>query len=583
MPSSDPPRPDPPVRHDPLVPSIAAACGALLMTAALGPALVYPLNVEWLMRGDFSVHFFGWHLYRTGPWTLPLGATPHLMWPVGGSVGLTDSIPIASVVFKLLDPLLPPDFQFIGMWLVLSFALQGVFGALLMQLATPRRLLQLLGALLFVLSPPLIIRFGHPALTAHWLLLAALWLALKRDADDASTRGAVAWSALAAVTAAVQPYLLPMVLGVMGAVCLRQILVKPRRIVASTLQGALGLGAAWLGLWQSGSVMVSGEDGLTMGGFGAYSANLLTFVMPTESRTLLAPGLIGYANPLQYEGYAYLGAGTLLLGAIVLVSALASPRPAAWRAAAWRYLPLAAALLFLAAMAVGHVVTAGPRTLVTYDASWWGPLLAFRSNGRMIWALHYALVTAIAFAATRFAPRTALAVLGLAVAVQAADVAGMSRDVHSAGDFGFRNPLESRFWTVAPPHYERLVLIPSNLCDRDGAIDFRAFALVAGRHGLAINAGSASRHDTRRTAEYCQTLAQEIQDGLPAAGTLYVVRPDLLPTLVPAGAPHQPRCTVIDGFGVCFSEASARPWQPQFAVPGVASATPPVDRTAVSH
>ena len=64
------------VRHDPLVPAIAAAIGAVGLTAALGPALVYPPNVEWLMRGDFHVHFLGWHLYRTGPWTLPPGAAP---------------------------------------------------------------------------------------------------------------------------------------------------------------------------------------------------------------------------------------------------------------------------------------------------------------------------------------------------------------------------------------------------------------------------------------------------------------------------------------------------------------------------
>ena len=478
-----------------------------MMTAALGPALVYPLNVEWLMRGDFSVHFFGWHLYRSGPWTLPLGATPHLMWPMGGSVGLTDSIPMASVVFKLFDSLLPPVFQFIGMWLVLSFFLQGVFGALLMQLATPRPALQWLGAMLFVLSPPLIIRFGHPALTAHWLLLAALWLALKADAPRVSLGRALAWAGVGAMTAAVQPYLLPMVLTIAGAVSLRQCLAAPRQVLAIALHGTLVLAAVWMALWQSGSLMVPGADGLTIGGFGAYSANLLTFIMPTESQTLLAPGLIGYASPSQYEGYSYLGAGVLLLGAIVAGSLVASPRPAAWWAAARPHLPLLAGLLVMAAMAVGPVVTAGPRTLLTYDSQWWGPLTAFRSNGRMIWALHYAVVTVIAFAATRFAPRTALALLGLAVAVQAMDVAGMSRDVKSAGDYGFRDPLESRFWTVAPPHYERLVLVPPNLCDRDGAVNYRAFALVAGRHGLALNAGGASRHDTRRTAEYLRGAA----------------------------------------------------------------------------
>ncbi len=566
MTSPDAVRVSPPGRHDPLVPAIAGVCGAVMMTAALGPALVYPLNVEWLMRGDFSVHFFGWHLFRTGPWTLPLGATPHLMWPMGGSVGLTDSIPIASVFFKLLDPLLPAVFQFIGMWLVLSAALQGVFGALLMQLATPRPVLQWLGALLFVLSPPLILRFGHPALTAHWLLLAGLWLALKADAHQVSLRRAIAWAGLAAVTAAVQPYLLPMVLTMRGAISLRQVLAAPRQVLTIALHGSLALAAVWVALWQSGSLMVPG-DGLTIGGFGAYSANLLTFIMPAESRSLLAPGLIRYASPLQYEGYSYLGAGTLLLGAIVVGSGLASPRPAAWWIAIRPHLPLVAGLLFMAAMAVGPVVTAGPYTLATYDSRWWGPLVAFRSNGRMIWALHYAIVAAIAFAATRFTPRTALALLGLAVAVQAADVAGMSRDVHSAGDYGLRNPLASRFWSVVPPHYERIVLVPSNLCDRDGAIDYRAFALVAGRYGLAVNAGGASRHDARRAAAYCAELQQEIRDGLATPGTLYVVRPDLLPTLVPPGAPHVPSCTVVDGFGVCFSAESHRQWQYDFEVP----------------
>ncbi len=561
MPSSEAQQPLPPVGHDPLVPAIASVCGAVMMTAALGPELVYPLNVEWLMRGDFSVHFFGWHLYRNGPWTLPPGATPHLMWPMGGSVGLTDSIPLAAVPFKLFSPWLPVFFQFIGMWLVLSAALQGAFGALLMQLATPRPVLQWLGALLFVLSPPLILRFGHPALTAHWLLLAALWLVLRPGADQVSPRRAIAWAVLAAATAAVQPYLLPMVLTIAGAASLRQCLAAPRRVLVIALQGVSVLASTWMALWLSGSLMVPGGDGLTIGGFGAYSANLLTFIMPTESQTLFAPGPFRYANPSQYEGYSYLGAGMLFLAVVVVGARLAAPRPRAWWAAMRPHLPLIAGLLFLAAMAVGPVVTAGARTLVTYDAAWWGPLATFRSNGRMIWALHYAIVTALVFAAARFRPRVALVVLGLAVAVQAADVAGMSRDVHSAGDYGFRDPLVSRFWRIVPPHYERLVLVPSNLCDRGGAIDYRPFALVAGRFGLALNAGGASRHDQRRTAAYCGEVQQEVRDGLSAPGTLYVVRADLLPALMAPDAAHPPTCTTVDGFGVCFAPRSQQAWQ----------------------
>src|SRR4029453_3125742 len=121
-----------------LVPIIAGLFGALVMTFVLGPSLVDPTNIDWLMHADYRLHFLGWHLYRGGPWPLPIGASPLLILPVGSSIGLTDAIPIVGIPLKLLSGVLPAHFQFIGLWLVLSFALQGVFGALLMQLATPR-------------------------------------------------------------------------------------------------------------------------------------------------------------------------------------------------------------------------------------------------------------------------------------------------------------------------------------------------------------------------------------------------------------------------------------------------------------
>jgi hypothetical protein len=532
----------------------------VVMTAALGPSVVHPGNVDWLMRGDFSLHFLGWHLYRTGPWTLPLGATPLLIWPVGSSVGLTDSIPIAAFGFKLLGPVLPPVFQFIGLWLVSCFALQGVFGALLMQRATPRPSLQFLGALLFVLSPPLVFRFGHAALSAHWLLLAALWLCLADDADTPSHRRAAGWALLTALAAAIQPYLLLMVVVLLAAALLRQGLANPRALPRIALHGMLAMGAAWVALWQSGSLMVPSEQGLTLGGFGAYSTNLLALVMPTEGRSLLSPGPIPYASPLQYEGYAYLGAGVLLL---VGVTAIALRRPAL----SWRLLPLIAALLFLALMALGPAVTAGPRTLFTYDGSWWGPLTIFRTNGRMIWPLFYGVVTAGAFAATRFGHRTALALLALSVTIQGADVAGMSRFVSEVRSHGFHDPLNSRFWRVAPPHYRRLVLVPSNLCDRNGFVDYLPFALLAGRHGLAINAGATARYDVRRAATYCEALDREVREGLRGEGTLYVVRRDLLPQVATAAAGRGTTCTEVDGFGVCFSTESQRAWTQDFEIP----------------
>jgi hypothetical protein len=540
----------------------------IVMTALLGPSVVHPANVDWLMRGDFSLHFLGWHLYRTGPWTLPLGATPLLIWPVGSSVGLTDSIPLASAFFKLFDAWLPPVFQFIGLWLVACVALQGVFGALLTRLATSRVELQVLGGLIFILSPPLIYRFGHAALTAHWLILAALYLSLRDGADVPSRRGALAWALLGAATAAIQPYILLMVVLLMLAAFARQVLASPSQLATIARHAALALAVSWLALWQSGSLMVPGEDGLTMGGFGAYSANLLTFVMPTEGRTLFSPGPVGYASPWQYEGYAYLGAGVLLLCAVVPIVTLwqrvmrahpASMVPVAPRHRL-RHVPMVVALAVLALMAFGPAITAGTQTLFTYDGRVWGPLLAFRTNGRMIWPLFYAVVTMPVLAAARFRGRTALVILATAALAQAIDVAAMSRFVGEVRTHGYRNPLNSRFWQAAAPHYRRLVLIPSNLCDRNGFVDYLPFALLAGQHGLAINAGATARYDTRRAAGYCQSLAAETASGLFDADTLYVIRPDMLAGLGIATR-ERSACGIVDGFGVCFARETRDRWR----------------------
>lgn len=553
-----------PPHGGPVIPALAAACAALVYTAALGPEYVYLPNIEWLMRGDFSLHFFGWHLYRTSPWTLPLGATPHLIWPVGSSVGLTDSIPLASMFFKLIGGLLPAEAQFIGVWLVTCAALQGLFGALLMRVATPRPLLQFVGAQLFVLSPPFVFRYGHAALAAHWVLLASLWLSLRPGAATATWRNAAAWAVLAAATAAIQPYLLLMVAVLMLAAFARQVLEAPARWPVVAGQAAGGLGAAWLGLWQSGSLSVAGSAGLTMTGFGLYSANLLTFLMPTEARTAFAPGPFTYANPEQYEGYAYLGAG--VLGLAVALPALRRRWPAPAGRCAWRTIaPLGLALAVLTLMALGPAISAGSRTLVTYDAAVWGPLLTFRTNGRMIWPLFYAVVAAVLFAAARLPGRVAALALACALAAQAADLRGTVAWLRLPGEYGYRDPLVSPFWTVAPAHYDRLIVVPSNLCDRNGAPDLRPFLLLAGRTGLAINGGATARYDARRAAAYCAALDGEIRDGLREDGALYVIRRDLLPVLAPPGDPARV-CGVVDGYGVCVSAASYERWRRRFTL-----------------
>jgi hypothetical protein len=50
-------------------------------------------------------------------------------------------------------------------------------------------------------------------------------------------------------------------------------------------------------------------------------------------------------------------------------------------------------------------------------------------------------------------------------------------------------------------------------------------------------------------------------------GSMYIVRPDLLPRLAPQAEARGSMCRVIDGFGVCFSVESYREWRERFELP----------------
>ncbi len=59
------------------------------------------------MKGDWVPHYFGWHFFRVEPWHWPPGVVAGYYAPLGTSIGLTDSIPLAAYLLKPLGPWLP--------------------------------------------------------------------------------------------------------------------------------------------------------------------------------------------------------------------------------------------------------------------------------------------------------------------------------------------------------------------------------------------------------------------------------------------------------------------------------------------
>ena len=348
-------------------------------------SLLDPTNVGWLMTDDLGQHFSGWHAFRFDAWRFPITTTTLVAWPVGIPIVFTDSNPLLALALKPLNLILPEQFQYIGPWYALCLVLQSFFAYLLGFRISGNRAFAVATALLFLLYPPLLTRWGHDTLMAHWLILWAisLYFSPTTSAGEKSIRAQ--GLAIILLSAAIHFYLTAMVLPlIIGA------MVFGPGIVARKL---LSVFAALLLLF--GEMALLGYfslDSAGSHGFGYYSMNLNALFNPAGLSYFL-PSLP--RGPGQYEGYQYLGLGGLMTltvaGGLFMHAALSRDRalsPTPYRTSFLIIYGVATTLL-----AISLPVLFGDRVVVDFTLPEFAKsaLGVFRSSGRFFWPVAYLL------------------------------------------------------------------------------------------------------------------------------------------------------------------------------------------------
>jgi hypothetical protein len=519
-----------------------------------------PWSIDWCMSGDWSTHELGFLHYRNEPWALPLGKLTGMLYPVGTATGYTDSIPWLAVFFKIFSSWLPVDWQYIGPWIALCFVANGAAGLALAR-SGARELPAwhwVAGALLFVLTPTLLLRVGHPSLCAHALLLFGLWANVARF-----ERVPLVLSLLAAANlfaAGIHPYLEVMVLALTMAAVARLTWEKRLRWHLALAYCAGTFAAVCLTFALFG--YIGGQVGNDAGGFGAFSAELATFFNPAEFSRFFTPWPRGAQ---QYEGMAYLGLGIFFLDAVLLVCLAARwnvTRTLPWR----RAIPLTIAAVALAVFALSSNITFKAQTLLDLSklyAPFSAVTGAFRSSGRFIWPLHY-----LCFAAPvvllpllwRDRPWVATGLLIAGVTLQLCDV--RSDAVTSRWKKTPFHRLSSEGWPLATVAFSHLELFPADIWDtpcrsiygyRDEPI--LPLSYEAYRRHLTYNSGYVARHSPGQ-AEACATLEKNVAAGVLDPDSVYVTYPPYRPFFDRAGAV----CGKLDGLDTCVArERGATP------------------------
>ena len=534
---------------------LAALSGLGFAFYRFGLHVLDPGNIAWL-RGDSTWHFLVWHVFRREPYGFPPGEVRGYLAPLGTSLGSADALPLLAFLLKPLSPLLGTNFQYLGLWIFLSYTLQGVFGYLLARVFCKNRWLALLFGLFFLLSPVMIFRAGHVALASHWLILFALWhyFATAGNETFQRRRYAVLWLMIVLLGGLVHPYL-----AVMGYAVAFVSLWREWRFGRLALGYGLGLLAGMSGVlalvwWLEG--LLSGGQELAAWGFDYFFMNLNAPFNPLgRSRFLPTLPLPGG----QYEGFAYFGLGMLVLGAAALVLLVRSSGVRTFPRVLRRFyraghLPLLILAFGFFLFSLGKTVSLGDRVLFDFGlfANFKTLVSSFRAPGRFFWPVYYLVFTAVLAVLVRKLPaRTAAIVLGAALALQVTDLKINMPFLEDTRTFS--EHLNDSRWQELAAQFETLAVIPAFERTTAHRGDYAEFVYLAAGAGKKVTTGAVAR-DPLGLDRAKQRLRVEAFQGPRNKGRVYIFSavafaqryaPQLSPGL---------RCHELGAYVACYSD-----------------------------
>ena len=440
------------------------------------PANVDPGNTNWVINGggDNLQHYLGWRFFRNSGWNRYLLFMQNLNYPAGTSVIVTDSNPLFCLIFKLMRDFIPDQFQFSGIWIVTSYVLLAFFASLILWKLTGKISFTVAGTVMSVLNPVILQRaLIHDTLTAHWIILASIWLLLNEN----KKWNLPGWFILTGLTLLVHFYFIPMIAFVLVLQCMRMIKQHKPFLNIAAVPAAFSL-SLLMGYFLFGYSHILPQSG----SFGELSMNLNAFFNPDSIPALIGPREI---LSLQYEGFNYWGLG---LFGLILLGVIVGRKTFFDRISL--YLVPAILLVLLAASNTGYFDT--QLIYHIHLPEWLYSLLSiFRSSGRLVWCLYYlVLFSSLSVISEKTGMKSVLSSLIFVCAVL--QVIDLQVFIRQCAD-RFRNPT-NQITEISGNIIDKMPENIVHLYSSDGdsrTVD--AFALYAADHGLTFNTSADAR------------------------------------------------------------------------------------------
>jgi hypothetical protein len=496
-----------------------------------GLKVLQPTNISWLMtvKDDWGQHYLGWFFYRNEPWHFPLGHIDKFYYSLGTNVGFTDSIPLMAIFFKLFAPLLPADFQYLGLWLFLCYLLAAYYTILLCRLFKLGNFYTFLAVVFVLTNPVLAYRGMHPALCTQWLLIACIYLYFLSPSGVGVGKILRYQFILLLIAVLVNPYIGFMVFGFTVTTAVK-ICFFNKAISRKKFLGFLGgsVFSVLLAWWLVGLIEFGKHEDLGVSGaYGLYAFNLNSLYNPHSFSTILPE--FKQVSWHQFESYMYLGFGVMSLLLFLLIYFLyrysRGSRRAAFQLNGSSLIPLSVFVLCVALFAITNRITFNDKVLFTIPIP---PFLTqlgdvFRASARFFWIPYYLLIlfAVIALSRSKLKPRDKESILILAVFLQLYDI----RPILTFRNLtygGYETPLDDKAWTSLMSKFDDIVFYPPFESHQLTHMDYQYFCFLAARNKKTINIGYVARQDTRGMGIYKDSLSARLEEGELSPRALYI-------------------------------------------------------------
>jgi hypothetical protein len=374
---------------------------------------------------DMAGELAGYRYLVQAPWMFPLLHLPNVLPPAGVDAFWLDVVPWLGLLARPLSVGAGGVVNLLGAFLFLALALPGVAMAALLRAAGARGLLAAVAAALLVdPMPSLLIEWGHIALCAQAIVIAALalYVAERRRAGwhndwREGEPHSWAWVFLLALALLTHLYLFMMAGGLWAAATLEELFEGRRPRALLLLRAALTIGVV-VALGVASGILSAQTSSGGSDGFGVGSMNLASPFVPQMSGAI--PAMRNFWVGMRVQVMDYPGLGVLLLVAAGVLARLTGRAPGPW----YRHWALLAFLLGCVLFALSNRVTLGARVLLEVplpDRIAYA-LGAFRASGRFFWPVLYTLIAVALLALLRARWRlVSVAVLAAACVLQVMD------------------------------------------------------------------------------------------------------------------------------------------------------------------